>query len=145
MEINQTENAQSSYPSGEAIEFGFIVGKLISDMKFVAWFTIIQGAISCLSIIGALFGVPTIISGLRLKESAEELSIYKNSNDFAYLKRALDKQQRYFFIQKILMIVGLVMVVLSIVLVIAVISAGLYGLKNQNDFEAYSSILRAIF
>lgn len=145
MELGQTENTQSINPTGEAIEFGFIVTKLISDMKFVAWITIIEGAITCISIIGAIIGIPVLISGLRLKEAAEELAIYKNSNDFTYLKRALDKQQRFFFIQKILMIVGIVFGILSIIILIAAFAAGFNALKNQSDFEAYSSILRAIF
>lgn len=145
MEISQTENTQNSPVSGEAIEFGFIVSKLISDMKFVAWYCIIFGAIYCITILGAIMGVPLIIMGLRLKESAEELAIYKNSNDFTYLKRALDKQQRFFFIQKILMIISLVLMVLYIIFIAFFFTAFMSKMGNPYNYEAYSSILRSIF
>ncbi len=145
MEENYTGSQQNSSQSGEAIEFGFIINKLISDMKFVAWFYIIFGAIYCLTIFGAIMGVPMIIMGLRLKESGEEFAVYKNSNDFTYLKRALDKQQRYFFIQKVFIIISLVLIVLYLVFIAFFFTAFMNKMANPYDYDAYSSILRSLF
>jgi len=40
------------------------------DMKFIGILTIIGGALTCLSIIGAAIGIPYIFAGIRLKDAA---------------------------------------------------------------------------
>lgn len=99
--------------------FQMIVKKLTGDMNFVGLFNIIFGALYCLTIVGALFGVPLIFMGLRLREASESLNMYLINNDFALLERALEKQGRYFFIQKVLMIIALVLIVFYIIIIIA--------------------------
>ena len=46
-----------------------IVHRMSGDMKFLGIFTIIMGSLSCITIIGAIIGIPYIIAGMRLKES----------------------------------------------------------------------------
>ncbi|MBN1301493.1 MAG: DUF5362 domain-containing protein [Melioribacteraceae bacterium] len=114
--------------------FGFIFSKMVSDMKFVGLFTIIYGALSCLSIIGAVIGIPLIIAGLRLREAAEEYTIFQSISDNNALKRAFEKQQKYFNILKILIIVGLALLVLYIIFFIMF---GLFAFSSISDYNAY--------
>jgi len=87
---------------------------LCGNMNFVGWFTIIYGGLSCLTIIGAIPGVPMIFAGLRLTEAAKELRSFLASNDMASIFRALERQNRAFFIAKWYLIVSLIFTVLYI-------------------------------
>jgi len=95
------------------------VSKMSGDMRFVGIFYIIMGALNCLSIIGAIIGIPYIICGLRLRESADAYNSYLGSNDVNLLESAFEKQGSFFFIQKVLMIIGIVIAVLAIIFFIA--------------------------
>jgi len=88
--------------------------QMIGDMKFVGVFTIVYGAITCLSIVGAIIGIPMIIMGMRLRESADFYSSYQAQKDENALGLAFEKQGSYFNIQKILIIIGLVLIGLYI-------------------------------
>lgn len=91
------------------------VNKMTGDMRFVGIFYIIMGALYCLSIIGAVVGIPLIICGLRLRESADAYSSYLGSSDSNMLERAFERQGSFFFIQKVLMIIALILIVLYII------------------------------
>jgi len=95
------------------------VSKMSGDMRFVGIFYIIMGALNCLSIIGAIIGIPYIICGLRLRESADAYNSYLGSNDVNLLESAFERQGSFFFIQKVLMIIGIVIAVLAIIFFIA--------------------------
>src|SRR4030067_106879 len=95
------------------------VNKMTGDMRFVGVFYIIMGALYCLSIIGAVIGIPLIICGLRIRESADAYNGYLGSNDVNMLERPFERQGSFFFIQKVLMIIGLVFIVLYIIFIIA--------------------------
>lgn len=97
------------------------ITKLSSDMRFVGLFFIIIGVFYSLTIIGAILGIPLIISGLRLRESSESFSSYMLSGDNNMLERALERQSRFFFIQKIFIIITLVFMVLYIIAIIVLI------------------------
>jgi hypothetical protein len=117
------------------------ISKMNGDMRFVGIFYIIFGAIYCLSIIGALIGVPMIIMGLRIREAADAFGGYQNSFDTNFLERGFERQQRFFFIQKVLMIIGLVFFVLYIIFII-VFGAAMFssfggGNYNYQDFNSY--------
>jgi hypothetical protein len=117
-----------------ASNFGFIFEKLTKDMHFVGLFTIIYGVLSCLTIIGALFGIPIIIAGLRIREAADQFSIYRMSNNNQALKAGFELQNKYFRIFKILIIVGIVLTVLYILLIILFFFYGFSSLMNFNSF-----------
>jgi len=99
------------------------ITKLNSDMRFVGMFYIIIGALYSITIIGAIMGIPLIISGLRLRESSDSFSSYLLSADNNMLERALERQERFFFIQKIFIIISLVVMVLYVIAIIALIIA----------------------
>lgn len=91
------------------------MNRMTSDMRFVGIFTIIYGAIRCLGIITAIIGIPLIIAGLRLREAADEFDAFGTSGDQGLLEAAFDRQRSFFYIYKILIIVGLVFMALYIV------------------------------
>ena len=97
------------------------ISKLNSDMRFVGMFYIIIGALYSITIIGAIMGIPLIISGLRLRESSDSFSSYMLSGDNNMLERALERQSRFFFIQKIFIIITLVVMVLYIIAIVVLI------------------------
>jgi hypothetical protein len=102
-----------------------VITKMIRDMKIVGLFYVIAGAINCLTIIGAIVGVPYIFAGLRLRESAGEYMGWLNHEPGA-LFRALEKQQRHFFIMMVMLLVGLVITALCIAVMVALIAAGIF-------------------
>jgi hypothetical protein len=96
------------------------------NMRFVGIFTIIYGALACLSIIGAIVGIPIIIAGNRLREAADSFEHYVISGDAQSLQTAIEKQGRYFFIQKVFIIIGLIFIAIYLVVIIAMIAGGGY-------------------
>src|SRR3989304_7182690 len=81
------------------------ISKLSSDMRFVGIFYISVGALYSITIIGAILGIPLIISGLRLRESSDSFLSFMLSSDNNMLERALETQSRFFFIPNIFIII----------------------------------------
>jgi hypothetical protein len=107
------------------------VNKMSGDMRFVGIFYIIIGALYCISIIGAIVGIPLIICGLRVREAADSFIAYLGSNDSNMLERAFERQGSFFFIQKVLMIIGLILIVLYVIFII-VFSATIFNAMGGN-------------
>jgi hypothetical protein len=114
--------------------FHITVSKMAGDMNFVGIFYIIIGAIECLTIIGAVIGIPLIICGLRLRESSDSFKGYLASGDSFMLERALERESRFFFIQKVLMIIAIVFLVLYIVGII------IFGLSIMSNFQSFRTV-----
>ncbi len=101
-----------------------VVTKLAGDMNFIGILTIIGGAFYCLTIIGAIVGIPMIIAGVRLTESCKEFRQYRSTKSAVNLFRALEREGRFFFILKVLTIVYLcLMVIYVMVLLIGLVSS----------------------
>ncbi|MCP5061717.1 MAG: DUF5362 domain-containing protein [Ignavibacteriae bacterium] len=111
---NQSQTQMDNIPWG--------ISKLTKDMNFVGMFTIIYGVINCLTIIGAIIGIPLIFMGLRLRESATNFDIYKNGGDKIAFQNSVEKLYKYFNIQKILIIITLVFFVLYIIGIVLFLS-----------------------
>ena len=102
-----------------------------NDMKFVGLIYIICGALACLSIIGALIGVPVIFAGLRARESGDAYNAY-SAGDYSALGRAFTGQASFFKILKIIMIIYIVLMCLYFLFIIGMIATvGLGGLLNR--------------
>jgi len=112
------------------------ISKMNGDMRFVGIFYIIVGALYCITIIGAIVGIPLIISGLRVREAADSFGTYLNSNDTAFLERGFEKQGSFFFIQKVFMIITLVFIVLYIIFIIA-FGAAMISSFGGGEFSSY--------
>jgi hypothetical protein len=95
----------------------YTVNKMSGDMKFVGVFYMILGVLYCLTIVGAVIGIPFIICGIRLRESADSFNMYISTNDGSMLERAIERQSKFFFIQKVLMIIALALIILYIILI----------------------------
>lgn len=113
-----------------------MVNKMAGDMRFVGLFYIILGAIYCITIIGAIIGIPFIICGLRLRESADSYTAYIGSQDSVMLERAFEKQGSFFFIQKVLVIIALVFIALYIIFLIA-FGATLISALSGGSYYSY--------
>ena len=102
--------------------FQFQFEKMTNDMRFVGMFAIIYGALTCLSIIGALIGVPIIFVGLRIREAADQFSTFRTTNNAASMRAGFELQGKFFHILKILIIVQIVLIVLMIIFFVVFIS-----------------------
>ena len=125
-ELNLDSNTTIKPPS----HFQYAFESMTKDMRFVGMFTIIYGAINCLTIIGALIGVPMIFIGMRIREAADQFLIFKTTNNAAALRLGFELQGKYFRIIKILIIIQLVLIVLSIIFVILFMSFFLSSLMQ---------------
>jgi hypothetical protein len=94
------------------------VSELADNMSFVGWFAIIAGALNCLTIVGALVGVPYIFIGVRLNDAVKELREHLRGGDKEAVYRAMERQNRAFFIAKVLIIIGIVLFALYILFLI---------------------------
>jgi len=127
-DLNQDSASNLKPPS----PFQFAFDTMTKDMRFVGMFAIIYGAINCLTIIGALIGVPMIFIGMRIREAADQFSIFKTTNNAAALRLGFEFQGKYFRIIKILIIIQLVLIVLCIIFVVAFLS---YFLSSLMQFS----------
>jgi hypothetical protein len=93
--------------------------QMVKDMRFVGMFIIVYGAISCLSIIGAIVGIPYIFIGMRMRESADQFEIFKSTNSSQALRVGFEIQAKYYRIIKILIIIMLVLMVVGFIIFFA--------------------------
>ncbi len=99
------------------------IRKMNSDMNFVGIFTIIYGVLNCLTIIGAVIGVPLIFAGMRLRDASLEFERYLQTNDVTAIYSGFEKQRRAFFIQKVLIIISIIFIILYVVFIIFMIGS----------------------
>ena len=135
--MEQFEDLSLDQPSEPTFKpptlFQMAFEKMVSDMRFVGMFTIIYGALSCLSIIGAIIGIPYIFVGMRMREAADQFAIFKATNDAAAMRNGFELQGKFFRIIKILIIIGLVFAVLFIILFIIIITSGIGALMQMQS------------
>lgn len=100
------------------------VPRMSTYMSFIGLITIIGGALYCITIVGAIIGIPCIFMGIRLRESAQAFKQYLTSNSNQDLSTAIDRQTKAFFIQYVLTIIGLVLLGIYIIVIIAILASG---------------------
>ncbi len=125
----------SSQLSGISLMFS----QMITDMKFVGMFIIIYGALTSLSIIGALIGVPLIFVGVRMRESADFFQTYQMTKDKTALISAFDAQAKYFRIAKILIIISLILMIGYFVLIFTFFT---YLFNQVPGYESITMLLK---
>lgn len=103
---------------------------LVSDMRVTGLFWIVFGALSCLSIIGAVAGVPMLLSGLRAREAADAYERAQTGGDPYALGTAYERLAAAFRMQKIYFIVSLVLFAVLMVVYIGVIFAFLSSMDG---------------
>ncbi len=115
--INQPAGSQLQDMNFDA-PFQALIVKMSKDMSFIGIIAVIMGALDCITIIGAAIGIPVIFAGIRLRESAEAFRNYALNRDTYFLHHAIERQERYFFIWKVLAIVGICLAALYIIFII---------------------------
>lgn len=119
---NMNDNQQYYYGANGIPQNNFIMNSMIDSlsgwMKFIGIYTIIIGAISCLGIITAAIGVPLIFAGIALNKGSDNIKNYKQCNNPYVLNEVFTSLNKYFKIQGILTIVGIVLTVVYIVFII---------------------------
>lgn len=108
------------------------VDKMAADMKFYAVFYVIVGAFYCLSIFGAIFGIPLIIYSLKLKNSGDQFREFAKSKDFFMLHKAMENQRKFFFFNKVIIIIGIIIFLLYILLIIWFGSSMFFNMPDAN-------------
>ena len=99
----ESQSASSSYKPPSLFQLTF--DKMVADMRFVGMVSIIYGAVICITIIGAIIGIPIIILGLRIREAADQFAIFRTTNDATAMRNGFELQGKYFKITKILIFV----------------------------------------
>jgi hypothetical protein len=121
--------------------FHFTISKMVGDMNFVGIFYIITGALYCLTIIGAVVGIPIIISGLRVRESANQFQAYLTTNEEFALEQAIERQSKFFFIQKVLMIITIALFVLYIIGIIVFLGIFMSYFQGEHMYDMMQQTL----
>ena len=93
-------------------------------MSFIGLLAMIGGVIYCITIIGAIIGVPYYIMGKRLRESAEAFTGYNSSSSAKDMETAIERQTRAFFIMYVLAIISLVLLAIYLVVIIGLLASG---------------------
>lgn len=88
--------------------------EMSDNMKLISQFSIVYGIILCLGIIPAVFGIPIIKAGKKLKESANLLKSYATTPDEDTIKNALINMHKFYKIYKKLIIFVIVLSALMI-------------------------------
>ena len=104
-DLNLNPSSSFKVPS----QFQYLFDKMNGDMKFVGMFTIIYGE---------LIWVPLIIAEIRIREAADQFSIFKTTNNTGAMRSGFELQGKYFHILKVLIIVGIVITEIYIIFII---------------------------
>ncbi len=117
--------------------FQILFGQMTKDMRFVGLFIIIYGALNCLSIIGAIVGIPYIMIGLRMRESADQFDLFKTTSDARAMRYGFELQGKYFRILKILIIISLVLMVLGFIIFLVVLIPIISSYSHMQQYNSY--------
>lgn len=109
--------------------------EMSKHMSFVGMFCIVYGALACLSIVGAIIGIPYIIAGLRIRESADSYRSFSRNSDARQLLTAFEKQSSFFFITKVLIIIALVLFAIYVVVLVGMFA--FLGVEFFNEFNNF--------
>lgn len=119
--MDQTNSMQPNDFSTDMLRMS--IDTMTGNMRFYAIMSIVYGVITCLTIIGLPFGIPIIFSGIHLRESADHFKTFSNTKNMGDLKSAFDRQNKFFFIYKVLTIIYLALTVLYVIFIIIMIIA----------------------
>jgi len=108
---------QSEVVSDFMHPMGPTFGKTLRDMRFMGWVGLIYGFLTCLSIAGALVGVPMIIACNRFIAGVNRFENYRRHNSNEELKAGFADIGRSFRYMKVLIIIYIVLTLASLAFV----------------------------
>ena len=120
--MSEQEVTQDSSQQQDSLSIN--VPNLSRYMNFIGLLAIIGGALYCITIIGAVFGIPSIFMGIRLREAADGFKKYLSSDSKQDLGYAIDRQTKAFFIQFVLAIISLAILGLYLIVLLIVLGVG---------------------
>ena len=107
--MQDMENSGAGTAAINPLGLGF--DRTLSDMRFMGWISMIYGILTCLSIIGAVLGVPLIIASHRFIEGVNRFQLFRQTGTEGELAAGFYELGRSFRILKILTIIYLVLTV----------------------------------
>ncbi len=110
-------NQQGYSASGPIPEMGLSFGKTLSDMRFIGLVGMVYGVMTCLSLVGAVVGVPIIIAANRFLESIKILQEYRVHGRQGDLSTAFHEMGRSFRLMKIIVLISIGLTVLYFMLI----------------------------
>jgi len=105
---NTAAGATGIHPMGLGFE------RTLKDMRFMGWISMIYGILTCLSILGAVLGVPLIIASHRFIEGVNRFELFRQSGTQDELQAGFYELGRSFRILKILVVIFLVLIILNL-------------------------------
>lgn len=97
------------------------VQSLTGWATFRAVIEIIYGASACLSIVGAIFGVPLILAAIKLLNYVDAVKVAFRTNNNEKMKESVELLQKYFKLNGIAMIIAIAFAILVIIVEIILI------------------------
>ena len=97
---------------GQGHNMGPTFGKTLGNMKFMGIVGMVYGVMTCLSLVGAVLGVPIIIASNRFLEAIKILEEYRHSNRPEDMASAFHELGRSFRLMKIVVMITIGMTVL---------------------------------
>ena len=97
------------------------VSNLVGWATFKAVIEIIFGALSCLGIITAVYGIPQIIAGVKLFKAVDEIKNYMATGELNKIGDAMYGFNKYFKLSGISVIIKIVVMIILIILYAAVL------------------------
>lgn len=99
------EGSAQIHPMGLGFE------KTLNDMRFMGWVSMIYGILTCLSIVGAIVGIPLIIASHRFIEGVNRFEMFRRSNTQEELVAGFYELGRSFRVLKIVTIIFIVLMI----------------------------------
>ncbi len=106
------------------------VMKMVPDMKAVSIFMIVTGVFSCLSLIGLIAGIPLIIAGVKLKDSASAFNSFTAQENPGLLNNGVQNLKEHYRMMKWYFILTVIALLISAVLLLFVLQALIYFLAS---------------
>lgn len=107
--------------------------------KIYSILIIIQGALSCLTIIGAIVGVPYILAGVRYHKSAQSLERSLLIGDESSVTASFYELSRGVRIMGILLLIGMILMILYFVFITVLLIAGVSILPELIKSQPFNS------
>jgi hypothetical protein len=111
--MEEMENSGAAATAIHPLGLGF--DRTLGDMRFMGWISLIYGILICLSIVGAVLGVPLIIASHRFIEGVNRFQLFRQSGTEDELAAGFYELGRSFRILKILTIIYLVLMIGNLV------------------------------
>jgi Family of unknown function (DUF5362) len=110
---NMDQFGRGSEMTGSGHGMGPTFPSTLSNMKFMGVAGLVYGIMTCLSVLGAILGIPLIIASNRILESVKILEEYRVSGLQEDMALGIHELGRSFRLMKIVVLISLALIVLN--------------------------------